>query len=101
MGWETKSWFPQQWSPLWCVHHPARGPSPDARVGLDHLPRVGQVPEGVDDEPAGAVHEAGVAGAEAAVGLEAGVDVAGDLTELHVPPDNTGRRGLTIAHALG
>src|SRR5205809_319381 len=71
------------------VHHPARGPSPDARVGLDHLPRVGQVPEGVDDEAAGPVHEPRVAGPEAALLLEAGVDVARDLTQLHAVPDDT------------
>ena len=38
---------------------------PDPRVAFDHLAGVRQVPEGVDDEAAAAVDEAGVAAAEA------------------------------------
>ena len=61
----------------------AGGALPHAPVGLDQAAGVRQVPEGVDHQAPGAVDEAGVARAEAAVGLEAGVDVAAELAELH------------------
>src|SRR6185369_8258579 len=73
------------------VHHPCRRPVPDPGVGLDQAPRVRQVPERVDDQPAPAVDEAGVARAEAAIGLEAGVDVTREWAELH------GRRLASLA----
>src|SRR5207244_7915116 len=56
---------------------------PHARVAGDQLARVGEIPEGIDHEPSGSVHESGVAAAEAAIFLKAGVDVFGDLPELH------------------
>src|SRR5207249_2649000 len=74
------------------VDDPPGGPLPDAGVGVDQLPGVGQVPEGVDDEAAAAVDEARVAGAEAAIGLEARVDVSRELAELHATTGVSSRR---------
>src|SRR5262249_55800823 len=55
----------------------------------DQRTRVRQVPEGVDHEPAAAVDEPRVTGAEAAIRLEADVHVGCDPPELHtdsLPP---------------
>src|SRR5262249_16227285 len=65
------------------VDDPPGGPLPHAPVLLDQAAGVGEVPEGVHHEPPAAVHQAGVAGAQAAVGLQAGVHVVRDLFELH------------------
>ena len=62
------------------VHHPASRLGPDLLVVADHLSRVRQVPEGVDHHAPGTVHQSGVAVAESPVLLQAGVDVAGDLS---------------------
>ena len=59
---------------------------PDARVVLDHLARVRQVPERVDDQAAAAVDEAGVARAEPAILLQAGVDVGASSTSSMAEP---------------
>src|SRR5207249_2832523 len=71
------------------VDHPSRRRLPHTSVGIDHLPGVRQVPERVDDEPAAAVEESRVARPEAAVRLQAGIDVAGELAELHSKFDVT------------
>src|SRR5262249_5290024 len=68
------------------VDDPARGPRPDPRVGRGQIARVRQVPEGVDDEPAAAVDETGVARAEPAILLQAGVHRGRHLDEIHDRP---------------
>ena len=71
------------------VDHAPRRCLPHPRVGIHQPSRVRQVPEGVDDEAAAAVDQPRVAGAEAAVRLEARVDVASELPELHTRWPNT------------
>ena len=56
---------------------------PDTRVLLDELARVRQIPERVDDQAAGAIDQAGVAGTQSTIFLQAGINVLRNLSELH------------------
>jgi hypothetical protein len=65
------------------VDHPARRPFPDPRVLLHQGAGLRQVPEGVDDHAAAAIDQPRVAPAQAAVRLQAGIHVRGELVQLH------------------
>src|SRR5262249_39642160 len=65
------------------VDHAAGRGRPHPGVQIDQLAGVRQVPEGGDDPPSCTIDEAGVAGSQPAIFLQAGVDIRRETLELH------------------